>query len=99
MGFEVLIARSGPEAISIYQDNVSQIDLVILDMILPGMCGAEIFSAIKKINPAVKVLLSSGYSQNGQASAIIKTGAAGFIQKPFGLNELSQKLRDLLGKA
>lgn len=96
LGHEVLIARSGDEAIEIYQNKSDQIDMVILDMIMPGKSGKETFGAIQSINPDVKVLLSSGYSINGQAAEIMAQGCCGFIQKPFGINKLSRKIRDII---
>ena len=63
------------------------------------MSGAETYDRIKRIDPAAKVLLSSGYSINGQAVEILKRGCDGFIQKPFGLNDLSQKIRQVLDQS
>jgi CheY-like chemotaxis protein len=72
--------------------------MVILDMIMPGMGGGETYDRLKKINPEIRVLLSSGYSINGQASEIIDRGCNGFIQKPFNVIQLSRKIGDVLGK-
>ena len=96
LGYKVLIARSGKEAIEIYEENKERIDIVILDMIMPDMSGGETYDRMKDINPKVKVLLSSGYSINGQATEILDRGCNGFIQKPFKMKELSQKLREIL---
>jgi CheY-like chemotaxis protein len=98
LGYNVLIAGNGKEAIGIYAKAVDTIDLIILDMIMPQMGGGETFDRIKKINPDVKVLLSSGYSMDGRASDILKRGCNGFIQKPFNLVDLSHTLRDILDK-
>jgi two-component system cell cycle sensor histidine kinase/response regulator CckA len=98
MGHRVMKAKSGQEAIGIYEKQKDGIDLVILDMIMPGVSGGETFDRIKAINPEVKVLLSSGYSINGQATEILKRGCNGFIQKPFRMTELSHKIREALGK-
>jgi len=95
MGYRVLIARSGREAIEIVSES-SAPDLVILDMIMPGMGGGETYDRLKEINTGIKVLLSSGYSKNGQATEILERGCNGFIQKPFNVVELSQKLREIL---
>ena len=97
MGYKVLTARSGKEAIEIYEKNKDGIDIVILDMIMPGMGGGETFDNLKTINPAIKVLLSSGYSLDGQAAEILARGCSGFIQKPFQVKALSQKIRLILG--
>jgi two-component system, cell cycle sensor histidine kinase and response regulator CckA len=97
LGYEVLVARSGKEAIAMYQENRDMIRLVIMDMVMPQMGGGETFDQLKAINPQVKVLLSSGYSINGQAQEILGRGCKGFIQKPFNLRELSQRLGEMLG--
>ncbi|MBW2596531.1 MAG: response regulator, partial [Deltaproteobacteria bacterium] len=73
-----------------------KIDIVLLDMITPNMSGSEVYDRLKKINPNVKVLLSSGYSIDGEATDILEQGCNGFIQKPFSINELSGKIRKIL---
>ena len=95
LGYGTLVARSGKEAVDIYEKNKEGIDIVILDMIMPGMGGGDVFDRLKEIDPGVKVLLSSGYSMNGQASEILARGCLGFINKPFNLKELSQKIRSI----
>jgi len=72
--------------------------MVILDMIMPGMGGGETYDCLKEINPDIRVLLSSGYSINGQANEILERGCDGFIQKPFSMKDLSQKLREILDR-
>jgi len=96
LGYKVLIAGGGKEAIEIYGKNKERIDMVVLDMIMPDMSGAETYDRLKEINPGIKVLLSSGYSIDGQAADILDRGCSGFIQKPFKMKELSQKLRNIL---
>jgi signal transduction histidine kinase/CheY-like chemotaxis protein/HAMP domain-containing protein len=96
MGYDVSLAKSGKEAIDLYRDQNGRIDLVLLDMVMPDMCGGETYDSLKRINPAVKVLLSSGYSIDGQAAEILKRGCNGFIQKPFNMEQLSRKIRDVL---
>jgi len=96
LGYKVLTAGSGKEAISIFKENKERIDIVLLDMIMPNMSGVETYDRIKDINPKVKVLLSSGYSVNGQATEILNRGCNGFIQKPFRIDALSKKLREIL---
>lgn len=98
LGYMPLLARSGKEAIDIYQENKDRIVMVILDMIMPGMGGGETYDRLKKIDPEIKVLLSSGYSINGQASEIMDQGCNGFIQKPFDVISLSRKIGEILGK-
>ena len=96
IGYRTLIAKSGSEALKIYQQNKDKISLVILDMIMPEMGGGETYDRLKAINPEIKVLLSTGYSMNGQATDILNRGCNGFIQKPFNMEELSQKIRSVL---
>jgi len=98
LGYKVLTAENGKEATEIYKKNKGRIDIVILDMIMPDMSGGDTFDRLKEIKSGVKVLLSSGYSINGQASEILERGCGGFIQKPFNMKQLSRKLRDILDK-
>ncbi len=99
LGYRVMIARSGREAIGIYRENKDSIDLVIMDMIMPQMSGGEAFDILKSINPDIKVILSSGYSLKGQATKIMERGCQAFLQKPFSIKDLSKKVRMVLDKA
>ena len=96
LGYKVLTTGSGREAIETYEKNKERIDMVLLDMVMPDMSGGETYDKLKEINPDVKVLLASGYSMNGTATEIMDRGCNGFIQKPFKMKELSQKLREIL---
>ena len=96
IGYNVHTAMNGVDAIRLFREISNQIDLVILDMIMPEITGGEVFVKLKAIDPSVKVLLASGYSIDGQAAEIINRGCAGFIQKPFKMSELSEKIRDIL---
>ena len=96
LGYNVLTAGSGKQAVALYEANRNKIDIVILDMIMPGMGGGETYDALKKNNPDVKVLLCSGYSEGGQAKEILLRGCSGFIQKPFNINGLSKKIREII---
>jgi PAS domain S-box-containing protein len=96
MGYQVYAVGSGQEAIAVYMEKRNEIDLVILDMILPTMSGGETFDRLREIDPEIRVLLCSGYSIEGKAQQIIDRGCNGFIQKPFQLNNLSQKVREIL---
>jgi two-component system cell cycle sensor histidine kinase/response regulator CckA len=98
IGYRVLTARDGKEAVEMYTKNKDKIDLVILDMIMPRMGGGEAYDRMKEINPSVKVLLSSGYSIDSQAKEILARGCDAFIQKPFDMRALSQKIRQVLGE-
>jgi PAS domain S-box-containing protein len=96
MEYDVLTAEGGKEALVIYAENSEQIDMVILDIMMPGMNGRDTFKALKEIDPEVRVLLSSGYSLDGQATDILNMGCKGFIQKPFNMSELSEKIESIL---
>ena len=96
LGYTVLPTMSGQEAIDIFQKIRDKIDMIIMDMIMPGMSGSETFDRLKEINPDVKILLSSGYSVDGQATNILKRGCDGFIQKPFNMNQLAEKILKIM---
>jgi len=96
LGYSALTAASGEEAIRIFKEKGAGIDLIILDMIMPDTGGGEVFDRMKAIDPGVRVLLSSGYSIDGQATEIIARGCMGFIQKPFSMKQLSEKLAEIL---
>ena len=96
LGYEVLLAMSGQEALELYKKNQDKIDIVLMDMVMPGMGGGETYNRMKEINSNVKVLLLSGYSIEGEATEILERGCDGFMHKPFNLKELSQKIREIL---
>jgi PAS domain S-box-containing protein len=96
LGYKIWVAASGTEAIKLFKTNREQVDLVILDMIMPDMSGGETFNRLKAIKPDAKILLSSGYSLDGQASKIMERGCNGFIQKPFNVKQISRKIREIL---
>jgi len=97
LGYQVVTAYNGRKAVEIYKIRNQAIDLVILDMIMPEMSGEETFDCLKALNPNIKVILCSGYSMNSQASRIIERGCRFFLQKPFSIYTLSQKVREALG--
>lgn len=96
LGYKVFVAQNGEEALRIYEQQKDVIDLVIQDMVMPGMNGADIFKAIKKINPDVRVILASGYVMNKQIAAVMEDGCRAFMQKPFRLEDLSARVREVL---
>jgi CheY-like chemotaxis protein len=96
LGYTVIQARNGLEAVARFRENPQAVSLVILDMIMPEMGGGEVFDQLKRIDPRVKVLLASGYSMQGQAREIMNRGCIGFIQKPFTLQDLSVRLMGIL---
>ncbi len=95
LGYTVLEARDGQEAIEVFLKNQSEVDLVILDMRMPYN-GGTAFYQLKKINANVKVLIASGYSKDQQIKEMMEQGCSGFIQKPFSIKSLSQKIMNVL---
>ena len=95
LGYKVLDARDGREAIEVFLNNQSEVDLVILDMKMPYN-GGTAFSQLKKISANVKVLIASGYAKDQQIKEMMEHGCSGFIQKPFSINSLSQKILNVL---
>jgi CheY-like chemotaxis protein len=98
LGYQVLTATDGEEALAVYREHGAAIALVLLDMVMPGQGGGATLDALKAHDPQVKVLLCSGYGLDGEAEEILARGCAGFIQKPFSPEALSGKLRELLGR-
>jgi len=88
MGFKITTALSGPEAIDYYRGKAEEVDVILMDMLLPEMSGTEIFYALKELNPAAKIILCSGYSIEGDASTLLDKGALAFVQKPFDVAEV-----------
>jgi CheY-like chemotaxis protein len=95
-GYRVQLASDGADGVNLYKKQLPHSDLVILDMIMPRQGGRETLLELKKINPAVKVLFSTGYSQNEKVNEIILLGVSGFIQKPYQINSLLTKVREIL---
>ena len=96
LGYQILVAESGRDAIEIYTARKDTIDLLILDMIMPGMGGEETFHRLREINPDAAIIISSGYSMNDSIARLLERGGKAFIQKPFTAESLSQKIRDVL---
>ena len=95
LGYAVLEARDGREAIEVFLKNQSEVDLIVLDMKMPYNGGATFFR-LKKINAKVKVLIASGYAEDQQIKEMMEHGCSGFIQKPFSIKSLSQKIKNAL---
>ncbi len=96
MGYQVLTARNGYEALEIYLKHKNEIDIVILDMIMPGMNGAEVYERLKRINADVRIVLLSAYSRDREATTILANRCDGFIQKPFKIHDLSRSIRQAM---
>ena len=98
LGYSVLTAKNGLEAVDIYRGNKSSIGLIVLDLIMPGLEAGDTYDKLRELNPAVKVLLSSGYSLDQKTKAILDRGCSGFIQKPFNMKILKDKIEEIMGQ-
>lgn len=96
LGYACLFAENSSAALSTFRKHAREIDVVLLDMVMPDAGGDIAYKALRKIDPGVKVILSSGYSREGRAEKIMKTGCNGFIQKPFTLEQLSKEVHRVL---
>jgi CheY-like chemotaxis protein len=96
--YAVLTAGNGQDAVALFARHADRIALVILDMNMPGMSGGVVFEELRKLKPDVKVLLTSGYGLDGQIQELLASGACGFVQKPFSIAALTQKLSGILLK-
>ena len=94
-GYDVIPVSSGREAIKVYSIRKDEIKCVLLDMAMPVMSGKEVYLELKKINPDVKVLLTSGFRQDGRVQETLTLGINGFIQKPYSILELSKKIKEI----
>lgn len=96
LGYKVLTAENGEDALNLYNTAQEDIDLVILDMIMPGMSGSEVVNRMREIRSDVKILLISGRKINEETKDVMNAGYNGFIQKPFSINTLSATVREIL---
>lgn len=96
LGYTVILAANGRECVEIYRDNPGQIDLVLLDMVMPEMNGRQAFFALKELDPKVHVLLQSGYVAEEDAREVLDAGARGFLRKPYRMADLARRIRDIL---
>ncbi len=95
-GYRVLTAASGEEALEVYGRRGQEVNLVLLDIGMPGMGGKRCLQELLKMDPSVKVLVASGYSRHGPLEELLKAGAAGYVAKPFGQLQLLKKIREIL---
>jgi two-component system cell cycle sensor histidine kinase/response regulator CckA len=98
LGFTVLTAADGLQTVELYRERGKEIDLVLMDLTMPHMDGAEAFGELRRLNPEVRVVLASGYSHEDVASAFAGKGLAGVLQKPYTLAKLRETLAGLLPK-
>jgi CheY-like chemotaxis protein len=96
LGYRILLAKTGKEAINIAKSFDGDIDLALLDIVLPDLAGKEAYSRIMEARPNLKVIVCSGYTIDGPPQEVLDIGAQGFIQKPFSYTTLSEKLKEVL---
>ena len=99
LGFKVLQARYGYEALKIFEKNKNKISLVILDMRMPGMDGCEVYDRLKVIKQEIKIIVVSGYIDQYYIDELLKRNFGDYIEKPFKLKELSEKMEKVLGQS
>lgn len=97
-GYTVLLASNGIEAIQLYKKQECNINLVILDLIMPKMDGLETYKRLKEMNPSLKILITSGYSHDSQKHKEFLNGIEGFIQKPYRIDTLTKEVREILDR-
>ena len=96
LGYSVILAENGLDTVEIYRNNPNEIDLVILDMIMPKQGGHSTFFELKSIDPDVNILLISGYVSEEEVKDLLSKGARGFLPKPCRIEMLAKKLREIL---
>jgi len=99
MGYHVVTASSGEEALTYYSRYGHEIDLVIVDMVMPKMDGAECFRKLKEIDPNVRAILSTGYAMSDRVQEVLNSGMKGFVQKPYSLDQLSAAVHRVIAGA
>ena len=97
MGYKVYEARKGERALQIYKKHGNEIDVVLLDLIMPGMRGEEVYGELIKMNPQAKVVIISGYADERTVQDVLRKGCSGFLQKPFNIKELARILNETMG--
>jgi CheY-like chemotaxis protein len=95
-GLKVFTAGNGQDGVEIYKRNRKDIDLIIMDMVMPVMDGREAFKQIRKLNPDQKIFIISGYSQREDMEDLLDNGAVGFMRKPFQVREIVDKINEIL---
>jgi CheY-like chemotaxis protein len=96
LGYKVLTASNGEDAVELFRQNWGEVDLVVMDLGMPGMGGKKALEAILAFDPKAKVVIASGYSANGQVKDALGSGASGYVAKPFRRMELINAVRKVL---
>ena len=99
LGYSVILAEDGLDTVEIYKNNPNEIDLVILDMIMPKLGGHSTFFELKRLDPDVNVLLISGYVSENEVNDLLSQGAKGFLPKPCRINAMAKEIRRILDVA
>jgi FixJ family two-component response regulator len=94
LGYKVFAARDGQAAIGVFRKYGSEIGIVLLDLMMPGMTGDEVFGELKKIDPAVNVAIVSGFADESLVQELMRGGCRGFLRKPYNAGDLSRFLRE-----
>ena len=97
LGYDVLTAVDGLEAIEIFREHADKIVGVLLDLTMPHKDGAQVFREIRALKPDIKVILSSGYNEQDATQQFVGKGLAGFIQKPYVTRDLTKKIKEVMG--
>ena len=96
LGYRVLKAHDGNEGLQLFEENKSKIDLIISDLEMPEMNGKEVMDKLRKIDPQIKVILSSGALTNADEKNVVNKGFNGFIKKPYSMNTLCEKMAEII---
>lgn len=96
-GVKVITAVDGENGLTTFSTYKDDVELILLDLSMPGMSGAETYQEIKKIDPKVKIIISSGYDEEDAGKTFLRQEATGFLQKPYKMNHLVTKVREYLG--
>ena len=99
LGMKVLTASDGHQAVEVFRENGDKISCVLLDLTMPGLDGAQVFYEMRRIRPDVKVILSSGYNEQDVTPRFMGKGLAGFIQKPYTIAKLTEKLNEVFRRS
>ena len=96
VGYDTICAVDGVSGCELYKSRQAEIKAVLLDMVMPGISGLETYQKLREINPKIKVLMTSGYTNDARVQKALASGADNFVKKPFSLNKLSSKMREVL---
>ena len=99
LGYSVMEARDGQEAVELFRQRHAEIDLVLLDLVMPRLTGEAALAEMRRISPGVRAILASGYDESGRIHEIVAAGFGGFLQKPFRRQDLGEKVAEVLGAA